>query len=175
MTMHLRFSTPRTGPLIALALLLCTLVLPATIVQATSSYDYGADEFVTIQNGLSPDHNYAITAHGGSDKREERFHIYLTDAVTGKKIGPLEEIGEFLDTGADAYCAKWSKASDEVTIIYRIDRHEPLKVYTYHIAKRRAALLKGPVDATKEQTAYWGKQCSQGESTGKVFGTPLKQ
>jgi len=175
MNKHLCPSTPRTGSLATLALFLCALAVTATVALATSSYEYGADEFVTIQSGLSPDHKYAITAHGGSESREERFHIYLTDAVTGKKIGPLEEIGEILDTGADAYCAKWSKTSDEVTIIYRIDRHEPLKVYTYHIAKRRAALLKGPVDATKEQTAYWGKQCSSGESTGKVFGTPLKQ
>ncbi|MEP6671550.1 MAG: hypothetical protein ABJF10_20475 [Chthoniobacter sp.] len=158
----------------------CALVLTtstSTLALATSTYEYGANEYVTIEKGLSPDRKYAITAHGGSEAREERFHIYLTDAVTGKKIGPLEEIGEFLDTGADAYCAKWSKDSDQVTIIYRIDRHEPLKVYSYHIANRRASLIKGPTDATKEQAAYWAKQCGSDNPAPpeKVFGTPLKQ
>jgi len=170
-----------TAPLVqyvrntVLFLLLCTLALPATVALATSNYEYGADEYVTIEKGLSPDHKYAITAHGGGDMGYDHFHIYLHDAATGKKLGPLEEIGEFLDTGPDAYCAQWSKDSQQVTIVWRIDRHEPLKAISYHIANGRASVLKGPGDATKEQTAYWGKQCSKGESTGKVFGTAKKQ
>ncbi|MEO8615820.1 MAG: hypothetical protein ABI600_11825, partial [Luteolibacter sp.] len=31
---------------------------------ATANYQYGADEYVTITKGLSPDGRFAITAHG---------------------------------------------------------------------------------------------------------------
>src|SRR5258708_17965959 len=154
--MRLHLSTPRTvilttrGRLAMCVSILCALVLPATVALATSTYEYGADEYVTIEKGMSPDRKYAITAHSNGD----HFHIYLTDAVKGKRIGPLEEIGQFLDTGADAYCAKWSKDSQQVTIIYRISRQDPLQVYSYKIADSRATLLKRPVDATKEQTTY---------------------
>jgi len=155
------------------AAILCGLFLHAGVALATSNYEYGADEYVTIEKGMSPDGKYAITAHGGGDDGYDHFHIYLTNAVSGKKIGPLEEIGQFLDTGADAYCAKWSKDSQQVTIIYRIDRHEPLKVFSYHIGNGRATLIKGPVDATKEQTDYWAKQCGgQTAPSEKVFGHP---
>jgi hypothetical protein len=155
--------------------MLGALVLSAAVGLATSTYDYGANEYVTIAKGISPDRKYAITAHGGAETREERFHLYLTDFAKGKKIGPLEEVDQILDTGADAYCAQWSKDSQEVTIVYRIDRHEPLKVFSYHIANGRATLLKGPVDATKAETSYWGKECSDPKPSPKVFGTPLAQ
>ena len=107
----------------------------------TSVYHYGSDEYVTIVSGLSPDGKYAITAHGEGDNGYDHFHIYLTDAVSGKKIGPLEEIVDALDTGADAFCAKWSNDSKTVTIIYRVDqlnRYLPLRAVSYRISERAA-------------------------------------
>jgi hypothetical protein len=86
---------------------------------------------------------YSIAAHGGGELGYDNFHIYLMNAVTGKKIGPREEIKDTLDTGADAFYAKWSSNSTEVTIRYGIDRREFLEV-RYRIAKGRAYLLKGP-------------------------------
>ena len=153
-----------------LLLLLCfTLFLP--VARATSCYDYGANEYVTIAKGLSPDGKYAITAHGGGPYGYEHFHIYLTDAIIGKKIGPLEEIVETLDTGAGAFCAAWSPDSGQVVITYRISRHEPLKSVTYRIANRRAYLISGPENATDEQTKSWGAQCSTSQPSERVFGT----
>jgi len=94
--------------------------------------------------------------------------------VTGKKIGSLEKIVEALDTGADAFCARWSKDSQQLVIIYRIDRHAPLKAVSYHITNGRARLIKGPIDVTsKEQISYWQNQCSQSKPSEKIFGTPL--
>jgi hypothetical protein len=87
------------------------LLLSAISLRATSNYEYGPDEYVTVSNGISPDGKFAITAHGGGELGYDNFHLYLTDANTGKKIGPLEEIKETLDTGADAFAAKWSKDS----------------------------------------------------------------
>jgi hypothetical protein len=110
---------------------------------ATSNREYGPNEYAVVDGGLSPDRKYSIAAHGGGELGYDNFHIYLMNAVAGKKIGPLEEIKDTLDTGADAFYAKWSPNSTEVIIRYRIDRREFLEV-RYRIAKGRAYLLKGP-------------------------------
>jgi hypothetical protein len=155
-------------------LFLWALLFPATIALATSNYQYGSDEYVTIASGISPNGKYAITAHGEGEYGYDNFHIFLTDAVTGKKISPLEEIVETLDTGAGAFCANWSKDSQHVVIIYRIDRHAPLKAVSYQIEKGQARLIKGPIDVTsEEQISYWQNHCSQLKPSEKTFGTPL--
>jgi hypothetical protein len=110
---------------------------------ATSNHEYGPNEYAVIKGGLSPDHKYSIAAHGGGELGYDHFHIYLMNAATGKKIGPLEEIKDTLDTGADAFYAKWSANSTEVAIRYRIDRREALEV-RYRIGNGRAFLIKGP-------------------------------
>jgi hypothetical protein len=148
--------------------------LPATVALATSNYQYGPDEYVTIARGISPSRKYAITAHGEGELGYDNFHIFLMDAVSDKKIAPLEEIVDTLDTGAGAFCAKWSNDSQQVVIIYRVDRHAPLKAVSYDIKNGRARLIKGPIDVTsKEQIAYWQNQCSQSKPSERIFGTPL--
>ena len=79
---------------------LLAAIFITTFAFATDNYEYGQDEYVTIVKGLSPNGSFAITAHGEGEYGYERFHIYLTDARTGKNIGPLEEIAKILDTGA---------------------------------------------------------------------------
>src|SRR5438552_17982468 len=96
-------TTPR------LLVLVSMLLLPVISVRATANYEYGPDEYVTVTKGISPDGKIAITAHGSGEIGDENFHLYLTDAGTGKKIGPLEEIKEFLDPVANAFAAQWSK------------------------------------------------------------------
>jgi hypothetical protein len=151
------------------------LLLPITAALATSNYEYGPDEYVTVINGISPDGKFAITAHGRGEAGYDDFHLYLTDAIAGKKVGPLEEIKETLDTGADAFAAKWSKDSKQVTIVYRVDRHAPLKAVSYHISERRARCIKGPFDVkTDDLIKYWQAYGSGELSSPKIFGTPLK-
>src|SRR5438045_8896510 len=123
-------------------LLASILLLAAPSLRATSNHEYGPDEYVTVSNGMSPDEKYAITAHGGGELGYDNFHLYLTDAISGKNIGPLEEIVEPLDTGAGAFSAKWSCDSKQVTIIYRVDRHAQLKSVRYKVAGRRARCSK---------------------------------
>lgn len=136
----------------ARAFLLLIALSAAAIVSAsaTSNHHYGPDEYAVVDGGLSPDRKYSIAAHGGGEFGYDNFHIYLMNTATGKKIGPLEEIKETLDTGADAFYAKWSSDSTEVAIRYRVDRHEALEV-RYRIEKGRAHVLKGPskVDALR--------------------------
>jgi hypothetical protein len=150
------------------------LLLVSTAALATFNYDYGADEYVAISNGISPDRKLAITTHGEGEMGYEKFHVYLFDAVTGRKIGPLEEIGETLDTGAGAFGAKWARDSSEVTIVYRVDRHAPLKSMTYRLANGRATpLTKKPVNVRDAALIkFWGDYCSDSKPPAKTFGTP---
>jgi hypothetical protein len=158
-----------------LFLFVSILLLLICSARATSNYQYGPDEYVTVANGISPNGKYAITAHGEGEYGDENFHIYLTDAVIGKKIGPLEEIVETLDTGADAFAAKWSTDSQQVTIVYRVDRHAPLKAVSYRIGGRRAQRIKGPFDVKSDELIkYWQSHSSESKPSPKIFGTPLK-
>jgi hypothetical protein len=165
-------TTPR------LLLLVSTLLLPVISVRATSNYEYGPDEYVTVANGISPDGKIAITAHGKGELGDENFHLYVTDAGTGKKIGPLEEIKEFLDTAGNAFAAHWSSDSQQVTIVWRVDRHEPLKAISYRITGRRAQKIKGPFDVKDgdELEKFFIQECAgdNEKPSPKIFGTPLK-
>jgi hypothetical protein len=159
-----------------LALFLSALLLPITLALATSNYEYGPDEYVTVANGISPDNQYAITAHGAGKLGYDNFHLYLMDASTGKSFGPLQEIVETLDTAANAFSAKWSSDSKQVIIIYRVDRHAPLKAVTYGIAGRRARCIKGPFDVTGEEfKKYWHEHSSAPAASPKIFGAPLRR
>ena len=92
--------------------------------------------------------------------------------MAGKKLAVLKEIVDTLDTGANAFCAKWSKDSDKVVIIYRIDRHL-LNAASYTVSNGRARLVEGPSDVTsQEQISYWHDQCSDPKQSEKIFGTP---
>jgi hypothetical protein len=156
------------------AILVFAVGLP-TLVFATDNYEYGPDEYVTITKGISPDGKFAVTAHGEGELGYDHFHLYLTDAQTGRNIGPLTEIAKILDTGAGAYVAKWSKDSKTVTVVWRWSRHDPFLSMTYRIADRRAVpLTKAPVDSDQLGT-YWSENCSDPPPTPRRFGTALKR
>lgn len=154
------------------------LLLSILSLRATSNYEYGRDEYVTIVNGISPDGKIAITAHGTGELGTDDFHLYLTDAATGKKIGALEEIEYWLDTAAYRYAAKWSTDGHEVTIVWLMDRHEPLQAITYRINGRRAEKTKGPFKLKDSDALakFFIKECvdKEGQRSTKIFGTPLK-
>jgi hypothetical protein len=157
----------------SLLLILCAIALSSRCSLATDNYEYGPNEYITIIDGISPDGNYAITTHGQGEYGYDDFHVYLTNAIAGKKIGPLEEIAETLDTGAGSFCALWSKNSQQVSIFYRISRHEPIQEISYRLGKGRAFLIKGPANVDSDYQWYWSNQCSHISPRGKTFGTPL--
>ena len=151
---------------------LCAAVFLAPLAHATAEYEYGANEYVTVARGISPDGKFAITAH--QDYGHNNFHLYLTDAQTGKNIGPLEEIKPILDTCAGSFVAKWSADSSKVTIVWRWSRQDPFLSMTYRIKGRRAIpLTKAPVDSN-EMGDLWSKNCSKSQPTPKRFGSPKK-
>lgn len=116
-------------------------------LRATSNYQYKPDEYVVIADGRAPNGQYAISAHGEGELGDENFHLYLMDARSGKVIGPLEEVKDPLDTGAEAFRAKWTADSKQVSITYRVDRRESVMV-RYRIDNGRAILVGGPKKVT---------------------------
>jgi hypothetical protein len=153
---------------------LVTVLVGIQWAHATANYEYGSEEYDTISSGISADGKFAITAHGAGEYGYDDFHLFLTDATSGKNIGPLDEVREVLDTKADAFAAQWSPDSAEVTIVWRVDRHAPLKAILYRITGRRAKCVKGPFDVHSENLLkYWQSHSSHSSPSPKIFGTPV--
>jgi hypothetical protein len=127
------------------AAVLFGITLTLSSAYATSNYTYKPDEYVAVVNGRSPNGQYSIAAHGQGNFGYDHFYIYLMHAKTGKPIGPLEQIKDTLDTGADAFYAHWSADSRQVSITYRVDRHTAVKI-SYRIENGRAYLISGPTE-----------------------------
>jgi hypothetical protein len=127
---------PRLITVVA-AVILFALVFGA---RATATYDYKPGEFLVIDGGKSPDKKFSIVA--GEDKTGD-FGIYLMDAKTKKRLGPLEEVATTLDSAPDAYHAHWSPDSKHVGVSSRSDRHWMDNVI-YQIENRRAYLVETP-------------------------------
>lgn len=125
-----------------LLLFTVSLFLPPG-ARATSNYEYKPDEYVVISDGRSPDGKYSVAAHGEGELGDENFHLYLMNAEAGKKIAALAEVTDTLDTGAEAFYAKWSDDSREVSIRYRVDRREA-RMVRYRIENGQAKLRSGP-------------------------------
>jgi hypothetical protein len=119
------------------------LAFVSSVARATSNYAYKPSENGVITDGVSPNGQYSIATHGEGELGYAKFHVYLINAKTGKRIGPLEEIKETLDTGPDAFYARWSADSSQVAIRYRVDRHSAMEV-RYRIANQSAHLISGP-------------------------------
>lgn len=65
--------------------------------------------------------------------------------------------------------------SKHVIIIYRVDRHAPLKAVSYRVDCRRARCIKGPFDVkSNELMKYWQSHSSATQPSPKIFGTPRK-
>jgi len=128
-------------PFLHLALTAAVGMIVAPLAHATSNYEYKPDEYAQIDGGLSPNDQYSIRAHGEGDLGYDNFHLYLFDAKSGKRIGPLEEVTNNLDTSPGAIGAQWSDDSRFVSITYRIDRRA-LGEVRYRIEKGRAHCIK---------------------------------
>ncbi len=125
---------------ISACFILACLLGPA---QATSSYAYRSDEYATVRNGEAPSRKYSVAAHGNGESGDEDFHLYLMAEPGHRRIGPLEEVTEILDTAPSAYEAVWSPNSRYVALFYRSDRH--VRAMTlYRIERGRAYLITGP-------------------------------
>jgi hypothetical protein len=137
-----------------LATVAAALLLSVTSASATSNYNYKQCEYITITRGMSPDKKWAIKAHGEGEDGYDKFHLYLVDVGSDKVIGPLTEIFETLDTGAEAFVATWSEDSTRLMITYRVDRQAPLKAIVYKLAKGRAfPESKKPLDVTDKRVS----------------------
>jgi len=135
---------------IPLAIAACLAVAPA---RATSEYQYGKNEYVIIRGGLAPNRQLALATHGGGERGDDGFHVWLMAEPAHRRLAALDNINtdNILDTAADAFHAFWSSDSRHVGVAHRSSRHEaPLDLY--RIDGRRAHLIAGP-DLFKEVTS----------------------
>jgi hypothetical protein len=121
------------------------MALAAAPVRATNEHDYARDEYAIIRDGLSPDKRLSLAAHGDGDGGHGNFHIWLMAEPAHRRIMPLDDISSQnnLDTGPDAYHAKWSADSRHVAVGFRFDRHL-VQLNIYSVENRRAHLVGGP-------------------------------
>ena len=125
----------------ALCILCCTAAAPSA---ATSTYNYGPDEYVIVAGGMAPDGKHSIAAHGHGEGGDQDFHLYLMAEPGHHKIGPLEEVECRLDSGPNAFDASWSQDSRFVALGYRLERHLYAFNNIYRIGKGRAYPIAGP-------------------------------
>jgi hypothetical protein len=134
---------PRLTALAGIAVMvLAGAITPA---RATSNYDYKHNEYVIIRDGMAPDKKFSIAAHGEGDGGNDNFHLYLMAEPAHSVIVPLDSINSdaILDTGPDAFHARWSPDSGHVAILFRSDRHI-LTMLLYEIRGGRPEMLAGP-------------------------------
>ena len=136
---------------VALAVLCVTGALLANPGSAhgTDLYDYKPGETLVIDHGLAPDRGLAIAAGVTGKKSDKRFCLFLVDGKSHARIGPLEEFGDPLDTGARSITAAWGPDSRHVAITYRVDRHVT-ETLVYRVETRRAYPVTGPMDLLTE-------------------------
>jgi hypothetical protein len=128
--------------LISFAVVAGLALMPA---RATSEYNYGKDEYVTIRNGLAPNQQLSLASHGDGEYGTGGFHVWLMAEPAHRRIEALDNISEdnILDSAAEAFHAFWSKDSRYVGVGHRYDRYE-VALDLYRIEGRRARLIAAP-------------------------------
>lgn len=126
-------------PIVLLALL---APLPG---RATDSHTYGKDEYATIRDGLAPNRQMSLAAHGDGDMAGENFHIWLMAEPAHRKLVALPGIGDdnILDTGPASYRAQWSADSRRVAVSFRSDRRI-VTLNLYAVENRKPVEVTGP-------------------------------
>ncbi len=104
-----RSTNRHADPLRRFIVLSALLACAATPAGATAEYDYGPDEYVIIDGGLSPDARTSLAAHAAGTRGD--FHVRLMAEPAHRRIAMLDDISDDnnLDTKASAYHAEWSK------------------------------------------------------------------
>jgi hypothetical protein len=120
----------------------CLALAPA---RATSEYQYGPHEYVIIRDGLAPNKQLSLAAHGGGERGDDGFHVWLMTEPAHRRRAKLDGIGgdNILDTAADAFHAFWSQDSRRVGVAHRADRHE-VQLDLFRIDGRGAYAIAGP-------------------------------
>ena len=132
-------------------LCLATLVQPP-LTHGTDLYEYKPGETIVIDHGLAPDGRFAIAAGSLLKGSERQFGLFLIDGKSRHRIGPLEEFGNALDSGAQSIHAAWAPDSRHVAVTYRVDR-SVTEMLVYRIENRRAYIVTGPLDLMTEVKA----------------------
>jgi hypothetical protein len=125
--------------------MLALLALASTLSFATAEHTYGKNEYEIIRDGLAPNKQWSLAAHGEGEDAESNFHIWLMAEPAHRKLSPLDDIGSDnnLDTAPEAYYAFWAPDSRHVAVSFRSDRHIS-ELILYAIESGRTKLVAGP-------------------------------
>ena len=112
---------------------------------ATAEYNYKANEYVIVDQGLAPNNKLSIAAHGKGEGGSEDFHLYVMAEPEHRPLAPLPSIDSksILDSGPTAFYARWAPDSGHVAIMFRADRHILIMVL-YALRDGLPHQLKGP-------------------------------
>ena len=121
------------------------LALAVSPACATDSHEYARDEYAIIGDGLAPSKRLSLASHGEGEFGDGNFHVWLMAEPAHRRIMPLADISSDnnLDTGPNAYHARWSADSRHVAVSFRRERHA-LQLNIYRIEGRRAHPVAGP-------------------------------
>src|SRR3954468_132685 len=127
------------------AILAALFGLALAPAHATSEHDYVRGEYAIIRDGLAPNKQMSLAAHGEGDGGQGNFHVWLMAEPRHRKLMALDQIGSDnnLDSAPDAYHAFWSENSRFVAVAFRSGRHE-IQLNLYRIGDGRGGLIKGP-------------------------------
>jgi hypothetical protein len=130
---------------LAFPICLAIACLAAAPARATSEYEYAPHEYVIIRDGLAPNKQLSLATHGGGERGDDGFRVWLMSEPAHRRLVKLDGIGgdNILDTAADAFHAFWSQDSRRVGVVHRYSRHE-VQLDLYRIDGRGAHPIKGP-------------------------------
>lgn len=121
------------------------VALAGATAHATSAYEYAKDEYAVIRDGLAPNKQMSLAAHGEGELGDGNFHVWLMAEPAHRTIVALPDISpdNNLDTAPDAYHAAWSKDSRRVAVAFRTDRQQ-VALNLYEVAGDRVHSIAGP-------------------------------
>ena len=153
----------------AIAAMLMLAVSPAG---ATDNHEYAKDEYAVISDGLAPNKHLSLASHGEGEFGDSNFHVWLMTEPIHRRIMALADISSDnnLDTGPDAYHARWSADSRRVAVSFRRGRHE-IQLNIYNIEGRRAHLISGPSLFRDVTSRDVGRQEDVRNSTSEITWT----
>jgi hypothetical protein len=122
-----------------------TVAAACSPAHATAEYNYKANEYVIVDQGMAPNNKFSIAAHGKGEGGSEDFHLYVMVEPQHRPLAPLPSIDSksILDSGPSAFYARWAPDSGHVAVMFRADRHIQIMVL-YVLREGPPHQLKGP-------------------------------
>lgn len=115
---------------------------------------YKNGQYVTITNGISPDHRFALAAHGDGASGTGHFQVYLVSELAHKKVSQVTQLSNMIVAAPKRYEAFWSPDSSHVALSYidRTSQHSnTLELFRIENGKAIPIVFRSPLSALTEE------------------------